>query len=191
MHLDALTTWLDLGCPVFFFFVFFVFFVFSVCSETVCFGCFSSIPKQRVSIKQKTHPNSLKDSIYRNFSENLGLFRFVSVSYETDLFVSVVSIKVRKTETNRNIFFLVSRNKPKQTQNRSCFGLFRFEPKFFFVCFGDTLTRGRQFVNFSWYKYIHLYLHILYIYAEIGKREPARCQSFFSKAAPIVGCRDF
>jgi hypothetical protein len=44
--------------------------------------------------KQKTHPNSLKDSIYGNFSENLGLFRFVSVSYETDLFVSVVSIKV-------------------------------------------------------------------------------------------------
>jgi hypothetical protein len=32
------------------FFVFFVFFVFSVCFETVCFGCFASIPKQRVSI---------------------------------------------------------------------------------------------------------------------------------------------
>jgi len=87
--------------------------------------------------KQKTHPNSLKDSIYGNFSENLGLFRFVSVSYETDLFVSVVSIKVRKTEIN--IFLLVSRNKPKQTRNRSCFGLFRFEPKFIFVCFEDTL----------------------------------------------------
>ncbi len=28
--------------------------------------------------------------------------------------------------------FLVSRNEPKQTRNRSCFGLFRFEPKFFF-----------------------------------------------------------
>jgi hypothetical protein len=31
------------------------------------------------------------------------------------------------------------RNKPKQTRNRSCFGLFRFEPKFIFVCFEDTL----------------------------------------------------
>jgi hypothetical protein len=65
--------------------------------------------------KQKTHPNSLKESIFGNFSENLGLFRFVSVCYETDLFVSVVSIYVRNTETNRNFFFLVSRNKPKQT----------------------------------------------------------------------------
>ncbi len=42
--------------------------------------------------KQKTHPNSLKESIFGNFSKNLGLFRFVSVFYETDLFVSVVSI---------------------------------------------------------------------------------------------------
>ncbi len=46
---------------------------------------------------------------------------------------------VRNTETNRNFWFLVSRNKPKQTRNRSCFGLFRFEPKFIFVCFEDTL----------------------------------------------------
>jgi hypothetical protein len=37
----------------FVFFVFFRFFVFSVCFETVCFGCFASIPKQRVSIEPK------------------------------------------------------------------------------------------------------------------------------------------
>jgi hypothetical protein len=42
--------------------------------------------------KQKTHPNRLKESTFGYFSENLGLFRFVSVCYETDLFVSVVSI---------------------------------------------------------------------------------------------------
>ena len=42
--------------------------------------------------KQKTHPNSLKESIFGNFSKNFWLFRFVSVCYETDLFVSVVSI---------------------------------------------------------------------------------------------------
>ncbi len=71
---------------------------FSVCFETVCFGCFASIPKQIVSMfrlkrnKQKTHPNSLKESIFGYFSENVGLFRFVSVCYETVLFVSVVSI---------------------------------------------------------------------------------------------------
>jgi hypothetical protein len=63
----------------------------------------------------------------------------VSVCYETVLFVSVVSIKARNNETNRNLLFLVSRNKPKQMRNRSCFGLFRFEPKFIFVCFEDTL----------------------------------------------------
>ncbi len=34
-----------------FFFVFFLFF--SVCFKPVCFGCFASIPKQRVSIEPK------------------------------------------------------------------------------------------------------------------------------------------
>jgi hypothetical protein len=69
-----------------------------VCFETVCFGCFASVPKKRVSMfrlnrnKQKTHPNSFKESIFGYFSENLGLFQFVSVCYETVLFVSVVSI---------------------------------------------------------------------------------------------------
>ncbi len=125
------------------FFVFQSFFsVFSVCFETVCFGCFASIPKQRVSMfrlnrnKQKTHPNSLREYIWLFFRK----FSVVSVCYETVLFVSVVLIQVRNTETNRIILFLVSRNKPKQTRNRSCFGLFRFEPKFIFVCFEDTLT---------------------------------------------------
>jgi hypothetical protein len=71
-------------------------------------------------------------------------FWIVSVRFEIVLFVSVVSIKVRNTETNRKIFFLVSRNKPKQTRNRSCFGLFRFEPKIFFFHFEDTLVVSKQ-----------------------------------------------
>jgi hypothetical protein len=102
------------------FFGFFVLFRFSVCFETVCFGCFASIPKQRVSIEPKQTvdpPKQLKkESIFGNFFENLGLFRFVSVFYETDLFVSVVSIWVRNTEKNRT------------------------EPKFIFICFEDTLA---------------------------------------------------
>ncbi len=100
-----------------FFSLFSFFSVFSVCVETVCFGCFASIPKQRVSMfrlnrnKQKTHPNSLKESKFGYFSGNLGLFWFVSVCYETVLFVSVVSIETLKQtgifcfwfhETNRN-----------------------------------------------------------------------------------------
>ncbi len=63
------------------FFRFSIFFVFfSVCFETICFGCFASIESFDVSIepnKQKTHQNSLKESIFGYFSENLGLFRFV------------------------------------------------------------------------------------------------------------------
>ena len=44
-----------------------------VCLETVCFGCFGSIPKQRVSMlrlnrnKQKTNQNSLIESIFWYF----------------------------------------------------------------------------------------------------------------------------
>jgi hypothetical protein len=40
-------------------------------------------------------------------------FRIVSFRFETVLFVSVVSIQVRNTETNRKYKILVSRNKPK------------------------------------------------------------------------------
>jgi hypothetical protein len=82
-----------------FFRFFSVFFsVFSVCFETVCFGVsvvsllYQNRQFRLIRNKQKTHPNSLKESIFGYFSENLGLFRFVSVCYETVLFVSVVSI---------------------------------------------------------------------------------------------------
>jgi hypothetical protein len=67
----------------------------------------------------------------------------VAVFFETGLFVSVVSIRVRNTETNRKIFFWVLRNKPKNNRNRMCFSFFRFNPKIFFVCFEDTLVEPR------------------------------------------------
>ncbi len=89
-------------------------------------------------------------------------FWIVSVRFETVLFISVVSIKVRNTETNRKYFFWVSRNKPKQTRNRSCFGLFRFEPKFIFVCFEDTLVGS--FVTEELYYLGTLLLVTLYLY---------------------------
>jgi hypothetical protein len=34
-------------------------------------------------------------------------------------------------------------------QNRSCFGLFQFEPKFIFVCFEDTLLTMVQVSNIA------------------------------------------
>ncbi len=55
-----------------------------------------------------------------------------------------------ETPKQTEIFlFFVSRNKPKQTRNRSCFGFFRFEPKFIFVCFEDTLGVFLSSVNYS------------------------------------------
>ncbi len=62
-------------------------------------------------------------------------FRFVPVCFDKLLFVSVVSIHVRNTETNRKKCFLVSRN-------RLSFSLFRFEPKKKFDCFEDTPDTG-------------------------------------------------
>jgi hypothetical protein len=70
----------------------------------------------------------------------LRFFRFVSVCFDKVLFVSVDSIPVRNSETNRKKSFLVSRNKPKNNWNRLSFGLFRFESKKKFDCFEDTLT---------------------------------------------------
>ena len=67
-------------------------------------------------------------------------FWFVSVYFETNLFVLVVSIYIRNTETKRNKIFIGFENEPKQKRNRSCFGYFRFEPKFIFIRFMDTLV---------------------------------------------------
>ncbi len=127
------------------FFRFFNFFrFFSVCFETVCFGCFASIPKQRVSMfrlnqnKQKTHPNSLKESIFGYFSENLGMFRFVSVCYETVLFVSLFWYRFetpKQTEIFCFWFHETNWNKRETDlvsvcfgSNRNLFCLFRGHP---------------------------------------------------------------
>jgi hypothetical protein len=97
---------------------------FSVCFETVCFGCFASTPKQRVSKfrlnrnKQNTNPNSLKESIFEYLSENLGWF---GLFQNSSVYFGCFDIGSKH------------RNKPKQTKhnrNRSCLGLFRFKPKF-------------------------------------------------------------
>ena len=75
------------------FFRFFSFFsVFSICFETVCFGCFASIPKQRVSIEPKQTEDPPKQFKREFIWEFFRKFRVVSVCYETDMFVSVVSI---------------------------------------------------------------------------------------------------
>jgi hypothetical protein len=100
-----------------------------------CYGCFASIPKQRISISPKQTEDPPKQFKREYIWVFFRKFRVVSVCFGLLRNSSVV----RNTETNRNFLLLVSRNKPKQTRNRSCFGLFRFEPKIIFVCFEDTL----------------------------------------------------
>ncbi len=56
------------------------------------------------------------------------------------MFVSVVSIRVRNTETDRKIFFF---GFTKQTEKQPKLNVFRFKPKIFFVCFEDTLVEPR------------------------------------------------
>ncbi len=87
-----------------------------VCFKIVYFGCFASIPKQRVSMfplnrnKQKT--NSLIESMFWYFSEHLGLFRFVSKQFSC--FGCFDVRNTEKSETNQIFLFFVSRNKLKQ-----------------------------------------------------------------------------
>jgi len=76
-------------------------------------------------------------------------FWFVLVHFETKQFVSVVAKFIWNTETNRNKIIIGFENEPKQTQNRSCFGYFRFEPKFFCFCFVDTLIWRSGYFTFS------------------------------------------
>ncbi len=107
-----------------------------------CFCCFACIPKQRVSIDLKQTedpPKQFKREyiwvIFRKFrvvSDCFGLLQNSSVCFGC----FDIGSKHRNTP---KLFLFVSRNKPKQTRNRSCFGLFRFEPKIIFVCFEDTL----------------------------------------------------
>jgi hypothetical protein len=68
-------------------------------------------------------------SFFRFVSKQICLFRLFRYWSETP----------KRTETNRKNNWLVSRNKPKNNRNRLSFGLFRFEPKIYFVCFEDTL----------------------------------------------------
>ncbi len=123
-----------------FFSVFFVFFCF--------FRFFRFVSKQFAPVvsllyrnrefllnrnKQKTHPNSLKESISGNFSENLGLFRFVTKQiclfrffryrFETPKQTEICSFWFHETNrnkretdlvsvyfgSNRNLFLFVSR----------------------------------------------------------------------------------
>jgi hypothetical protein len=68
---------------------------------------------------------------------------FISVCFETDLFVSVVLKRIRNTEANRKINFWFRETNQKSTETDCvsvCFGSNR---NFLFVCFEDTLQRSQ------------------------------------------------
>jgi hypothetical protein len=74
--------------------------------------------------------------VYQCLFVYFGLFRNSSVSFGCFDMDSKHRNEPKQTE---KINWLVSRNKPKINRNRFSFGLFRFEPKIYFVCFEDTL----------------------------------------------------
>ncbi len=109
---------------------------FGVCFETVCFGCFGSVPKQKDLMfrlnrnKQKTNWNNLIETIFSYFLENFGLFRFVSKQF------SKHRNKPKPTEIFCFWFYGTNRNTIETDHVSVCFGL---NQKFLFVCFEDTL----------------------------------------------------
>ncbi len=73
-----------------------------------------------------------------DFSEHSGLFRFVSKQFCLFRLFRYRFETPKQTEKKKFWFHETNRNKPKQTRNRSCFGLFRFELKFFFFFISRT-----------------------------------------------------
>jgi hypothetical protein len=74
---------------------------------------------------QNTHPNSLKESIFGYYSENLGLFRFVSVCNETVLFVSLFQYRFETQKQTKTFYFWfheTNRNKCETDLVSVCFG---------------------------------------------------------------------
>ncbi len=105
------------------FFGFFVFSVFSVCFETVCFGCFASIPKQRVPIEPKQTedpPKQFKREYIWKFFQK---FRVVSVCFGL-LRNRSVCFGIGSKHRNKAKFFLFGFTKQTETNAKQI--LFRF-----------------------------------------------------------------
>ncbi len=106
-----------------------------VCFEIVCFCCFASIPKQRVSMFRPTATKTVWYRAYFGiFYENLVLFRFVSKQFCFVCF-DIGSKHGNKPKQTEIFCFCFQETNRTHNPNRSCFGLFRFEPKLFFCLF--------------------------------------------------------
>ncbi len=130
--------------------------------SSVCFFCFDTGPKHWNKPKEKFLVSQKKRWKNNRNRLSFGLFQFEprkkingfedplieNVFWRFFMFVLTTFCLIRlfsnwpktpkQTETNQKKCFLVSRNKPKNNQNRLSFGLFRVEPKKKFDCFEDT-----------------------------------------------------
>jgi hypothetical protein len=87
-----------------------------------CFGCFAFITKQRVSIDPKQTedpPKQFKKSIFGYFSENLGLFRFVTKNSS----VCFGCFDIGSKHRNKPKLFVIGFT--KQTENGEWIGLWK------------------------------------------------------------------
>ncbi len=109
------------------FFRFFSFFsVFSVCFETVCFGCFASIPKQRVPIEPKQTEDPPKQFKREYIWEFFMKFRVVSVCFGLlrNRSVCFGCFDIGSKQRNKPKFFLFGFMKQTETNAKQI--LFRF-----------------------------------------------------------------
>jgi hypothetical protein len=91
--------------------------------------------------KQKTHPNSLKESIFGYFSENLGLFWFVQYWFVTKQFCLISCFDIGFETPKQTEIFCFWFHEQTETNQKQI--LFRFvsavRTEINFVCFEDTL----------------------------------------------------
>ncbi len=81
--------------------------------QNICFGCFASIPKQRVLVFQLNRNKQLdREHILVFFSENVRMFRFVLVCFETVCFGCFASVPKQRVS-----MFRLNRNKQKTSWN--------------------------------------------------------------------------
>jgi hypothetical protein len=97
--------------------------------QNVCFGCFASIPKQRVSMfrlnrnKQKTNRNSLIGSIFCNFLQKIYCFFrfFLGFFLVFSIFFSIFTVCFETVCFGVSVVSLLYRNRvsidPKQTED--------------------------------------------------------------------------
>ncbi len=122
-----------------FFLFFFFFFFFSLFQ---LFRFYIETESYDVSIEPKQTEDPPKQFKREYIWVFFRKFRVVSVCFGLlrNRSVCFGCFDIGSKHRNKPKFFVFGfRNKPKQTRNRSCFGLFWFEQKFIFVCFEDTL----------------------------------------------------